>query len=89
MAQSRNSIKAVGVLGRVSFVRPCRRVRVEMSPAERENTRARGIGGMECSPELPVWPCSRAGTWSSTPPPRAHMYLSAVPARRDARSVMA
>ena len=45
MAQNRNSIKVVSVLGRVSFVRPCRRVRVEVSLAERENTRARGNGG--------------------------------------------
>lgn len=47
MAQSRNSIKVVSVLGRVSFVRPCWRVRVEMSSAERENTRARDNGGKD------------------------------------------
>lgn len=51
MAQSRNSIKVVSVLGRVSFVRPCRRVRVEMSSAEREKRGRVGNGGMECSPD--------------------------------------
>ena len=89
MAQSRNSIKVVSVLGRVSFVRPCWRVRVEMSSAERENTRARDNGGwmdgisQAYQREVPGTPHRFCGQLMYTYGVRSTCPLYSVPYRRD------